>query len=113
MLTEIAKQHGYQEAFRTLQESRHDATASWVERLRENAMATFTELGFPSVKEEEWKYTNVAAIARTDFTPLISADDSRVKSAASRLSDLGYVEAQSSQLVFVNGILRRELSSLA
>ncbi|MBX3288969.1 MAG: Fe-S cluster assembly protein SufD [Acidobacteria bacterium] len=33
-------------------------------RLREEAFAVFTEKGFPSQKEEEWKYTNVAPVAK-------------------------------------------------
>jgi Fe-S cluster assembly protein SufD len=32
-------------------------------RLREDAFATFTQMGFPVVKSEDWKYTNVAPLA--------------------------------------------------
>ena len=31
-------------------------------RLREDAFAVFAEVGFPTVKSEDWKYTNVAAV---------------------------------------------------
>src|SRR6266581_7434214 len=37
--------------------------------LRRLAMARFTELGFPTTKHEEWKYTSVAPITRTPFEP--------------------------------------------
>lgn len=46
--------------------------------LRAEAFAVFSELGFPAVKSEDWKYTNVAPIAkeswatqafRPDFSP--------------------------------------------
>ena len=65
MVTEIvSRENSYQQAFRALQESRAATRRlSWLERLRENAMERFEELGFPSVKDEEWKYTNVAPIA--------------------------------------------------
>ena len=48
---------------------------AWLERLRESAMDRFEELGFPSVKDEEWKYTNVAPIAKLDFNPALASVD--------------------------------------
>ena len=36
-------------------------------RLRERAFALFTEAGFPSVKSEDWKYTNVAPISAREW----------------------------------------------
>src|SRR5438552_12948744 len=36
-------------------------------RLREEAFARFVGLGFPAVKSEDWKYTNVAAIAKEEW----------------------------------------------
>jgi Fe-S cluster assembly protein SufD len=112
MVTEIATQRNcYQEAFAALQAGQRNASASWLARVRENAMASFDELGFPSVKEEEWKYTNVAAIARTNFKPH-TATSAASSSEASELAIFGIVEAKDSQLVFVNGRLRNDLSRL-
>ncbi|MEP6743603.1 MAG: Fe-S cluster assembly protein SufD [bacterium] len=114
MITELTKKEMvYEEAFRTLQESRGVTSASWLERLRENAMERFLELGFPSVKEEEWKYTNVAAIARADFKPAVSPEATS-KPDAAELKQLNAVsEAQTSQMVFIDGALRNDLSSLS
>ena len=36
----------------------------WLVALRADAIARFAELGFPSTRLEEWKYTNVAEIAK-------------------------------------------------
>ena len=41
--------------------------ADWTRQLREEAFAAFAEMGFPSVKNEDWKYTNVAPIANADW----------------------------------------------
>jgi Fe-S cluster assembly protein SufD len=113
MITEIATPgNSYQEAFRALQESRRESRVSWLERLRENAMDSFQELGFPSVKNEEWKYTNVAPIARVDFKPSISAETVS-EADATQLASFGVAEAAESQLIFVNGKLRDDLSSLS
>jgi Fe-S cluster assembly protein SufD len=46
---------------------RHVGSEKWVEQLRENAFARFAELGFPTTRDEEWRFTNVAPIARTKF----------------------------------------------
>ncbi|MDQ2936333.1 MAG: Fe-S cluster assembly protein SufD [Acidobacteriota bacterium] len=113
MVTEIKKlENSYEEAFRALQENKQDSGVSWLAHLRENAMDRFAELGFPSVKEEEWKYTNVAPIARTAFNPVILAEAAGSESQAKALAGLGCVEAEHSQLVFVNGTPRIDLSSL-
>src|SRR5256885_12376351 len=70
MVTEIiTRENSYHEAFRALQESQPNSPGLWLKRLRESAMESFQELGFPSVKDEEWKYTNVAPIARIEFKP--------------------------------------------
>ncbi len=60
-------------------------------RLREVAFAAFAELGFPSVKSEDWKYTNVAAIAKenwtvTPFSPDLSPDGERSGELAGKFS---------------------------
>ncbi|HEX2641288.1 MAG TPA: SufD family Fe-S cluster assembly protein, partial [Pyrinomonadaceae bacterium] len=41
--------------------------ADWTRQLREEAFSAFAEMGFPSVKNEDWKYTNVAPIANADW----------------------------------------------
>jgi Fe-S cluster assembly protein SufD len=108
MVTELQKENLYATAFREMQPARE---GSWLDRLRQNAMERFAELGFPSVKDEEWKYTNVAAIARTNFQPAVPVTKATPPDA--ELKQLRAVpEARTSQLVFVDGILRNDLSSL-
>ncbi len=41
----------------------------WLQSLREAAFQRFAELGFPNTHNEEWRFTNVAPIARTKFAP--------------------------------------------
>jgi Fe-S cluster assembly protein SufD len=114
MVTEIARQeNSYREAFSKLQESEPGVDVSWLARLRENAMARFEELGFPTVKDEEWKYTNVAPIVRAGLVPLAPlAVKATSGQSTEEYASFGVAEAASSQLVFVNGRLRDDLSSL-
>ena len=113
MVTEIiTRENSYHEAFRALQESQPNSPGLWLKRLRESAMESFQELGFPSVKDEEWKYTNVAPIARIEFKPATLTGVEPSGFDAGELAAFGCSEAKDSQLVFVNGMLRRDLSSL-
>jgi len=41
--------------------------APWVRELREAAFERFAALGFPTTHNEDWRFTNVAPIARTNF----------------------------------------------
>ena len=111
MVTEIiTRENSYHEAFRALQESQPDTPGSWLKRLRAGAMELFLELGFPSAKDEEWKYTNVAPISRIDFKP--AREGAIIGSGDGELATFGFPEAKDSQLVFVNGLLRSDLSAL-
>jgi Fe-S cluster assembly protein SufD len=43
--------------------------ARWLQDLRDHAASRFVELGFPTVREEDWRFTNVAPIVATEFRP--------------------------------------------
>ncbi len=114
MKSQIIKQEGtYQAAFQLLQQRTAGVIPGWVERLRESAMDRFEQLGFPSVKEEEWKYTNVAPISRMSFAPVIAPDEAGGRLTAREIAGLGYAESEASQLIFRNGILQNHLTSIA
>ena len=40
---------------------------SWLRKLRQDAFARFSETGFPTTRDEDWRFTNPAAIAQTHF----------------------------------------------
>src|SRR5256885_750436 len=39
----------------------------WLTKLREQSMASFERLGFPTTKLEQWRFTSVAPIAERTF----------------------------------------------
>ena len=41
---------------------------TWLRELREHGIARFREVGFPSTRLEQWRFTNVEPIAETPFT---------------------------------------------
>jgi Fe-S cluster assembly protein SufD len=62
-MTAVAEQTGtWLESF-----TRQQPAAPWLQQLREAAFHRFAELGFPTTHDEEWRFTNVAPIARTNF----------------------------------------------
>jgi Fe-S cluster assembly protein SufD len=69
------------------------------------------EQGYPTSRDEGWKYTNVSALARTPFgpAPSLAMDDFPQVSAAAgyALGDDG-----AARLVFLNGRLQPDLSSV-
>lgn len=100
MVTELVKsENSYQTAFRSV-----SPTVPWLELVRSSAMDRFEQLGFPSVREEDWKYTNLAALAKESFVPAIQ------NSAVSDVSQFAYPETEGAHLVVVNGFLREDLS---
>ena len=42
---------------------------SWVSPLRRTGITRFAELGFPTLQHEDWRFTNVAPIAKLPFKP--------------------------------------------
>src|SRR5438105_8976133 len=106
----IEEKSSFREAFEDFAGKSRDGEPSWLARLREGAFERFEEAGFPVTDEEDWKYTNVAPIARQAFRPAALG--------VGATPDLGavepflYAEARRSRLVFVNGFFRPDLSSL-
>ncbi|HYK10959.1 MAG TPA: Fe-S cluster assembly protein SufD [Gemmatimonadales bacterium] len=41
--------------------------SSWITELREKGAARFAEVGFPTTKQEAWRFTDVRSIAETSF----------------------------------------------
>src|SRR5215204_619229 len=90
MTTEVTKQKS--SFWETLYSQQNEIAApSWAKRLRESAFDRFREVGFPSVKEEEWKYTNVAPLTKLDFPNVAPPEASAV--TAADVARLGCVEA--------------------
>jgi Fe-S cluster assembly protein SufD len=62
-MTAVAEQIGnWLEQF-----TRQEPAEPWLQKLRDSAFARFSELGFPTTRDEEWRFTNVAPIARAAF----------------------------------------------
>src|SRR5467141_350661 len=112
MVTQLAKESSYAAAFRDAMENAGHAEPLWLRQFRENAFGHFERVGFPTVDEEDWKYTNVAPIAKMNFVPA-QANFTAQLSEANGLASFISEETRHSRLVFVNGVFQKELSSFA
>ena len=79
-----------------------------VRSLRQSGRETFERLGFPKVSQEEWRNTNVAPIARTEFQPAAASAHGLTREKLKPFLMDGCID-----LVFVNGLLAEELSALS
>jgi len=80
----------------------------WLLNLRQAAAVRFAEVGFPTRRNEEWRFTNVSPIAETPFTLAAKADSEMTVDA---LNAYTYAGMGGTQLVFVNGHFQANLSS--
>ena len=83
--------------------------SSWVSQLRSAALSCFATLGFPTVRQEEWKYTNTAPLAKIPFALPALGSNGVTKD---RLGPIMLGDVACAQLVFVNGRYAPALSSL-
>jgi len=94
---------GLEEITQSLEDGK---TPQWFNQLRRQGLSQFTELGIPTVKDEEWKYTNLAALAKHTFK--VAEEQKPDK------PDLwkDYCHDGDINIVLVNGVFSKELSAL-
>ncbi len=99
----------YLESFEALGRRVAGREPAWLRQRRERGMQRFSELGAPTTRDEDWKYTSLSELRRSDFR--LAAPASRVISAG-EIKSLGFNEIEGCRLVFVNGRFMSGLSSL-
>jgi Fe-S cluster assembly protein SufD len=61
-------------AFDVFERSTAETSPHWLQAIRKAGISHFAELGFPTTKHEEWRYTNVSAIAKIPFRTRIESE---------------------------------------
>jgi Fe-S cluster assembly protein SufD len=79
----------------------------WIDEVRRSAIERFEKVGFPSIKEEAWRFTNVAPITKTAF----ALGEGRLTESARQVAHhYSFGIEAAAELVFVNGRYQPELS---
>ena len=100
----------YESTFAELEPRLKKADPAWLHELRRAGFDGFRALGFPSLREEDWRFTRTRPIAELDFHPATEAtrgvsDDIIV----ARTFD----DSHCHRLVFVNGFAAPSLSRVS
>jgi Fe-S cluster assembly protein SufD len=83
--------------------------ARWLERLRQSGLDRFRQSGFPSSREEDWRFLNLGPLVSRSFR-LAGTAPGRIR--AGDLAPYQFAVPGSPVLVFVNGRFAPALSSL-
>jgi len=87
-------------------EKRPTGGPRWLDDLRSRGAAKFAALGIPTVRDEDWRFTNVAPIGAVDFELA-----GPISGTAGRLAGAAYADAPI-RLVVVNGRFDTTLSRM-
>lgn len=107
MITATQAPEKYLEVFEQFNNRADVGQSRWLQSLRQEAFARFSETGFPTTHDEDWRFTNVAAVANTAFELAGIETVSR-----EQLDTFGALQFACC-LVFVNGLFSHELSNVA
>ncbi len=99
----------YQAAFTRFERDGGATAAPWLDELRRSAFEQFARAGFPTRKLEEWRFTDVSAIAATPFELATASHD---PAAIGHAQAFSFGAEASVELVFVNGYYKPQLSRL-
>lgn len=77
-------------------------------RVRKEALKNFSELSLPTLKDEEWRYTNISSLLKYNFT--LPSEDLKISDEL--VSKYLFGEMDSNILIFVNGKFSKENSKL-
>ena len=98
----------YLTQFDAFEKTLNGESKSPLHALRREAMDKFHAVGFPTSRNEEWRFTSVAPIAKVEFKPVLQFSPSGVtKADVDKFSfNTGH------RLVFINGHFASDLSSV-
>jgi Fe-S cluster assembly protein SufD len=101
----------YLSNFKSFEDKLNGQSDSFLHSIRKDAVKKLEELNFPTLKDEEWKYTNVSPILKQNFTPSLLVKQQNVTNEdieKKLFSGFDY-----HLMVFINGVFSQELSNIS
>ncbi len=83
---------------------------SWLQTVRRAGLERFAALGFPTLRDEDWRFTNLAPLTALPFQLAPAASDHAIGPGA--LAGLAFAHLPGDRLVFVDGRYAPELSAV-
>src|SRR3990172_11781626 len=110
-MPDVMEQHeSYVASFREREGILVERQPGWLMEMRREAIDSFANLGFPTVQDEEWRYTSVAPITRTPFQ---AARPGSIHCAVELIEASSWKEPVAARLVFINGHYSPQFSVLS
>ena len=109
MTQAIAEKDVHVSNFQEFERQRNGDVPRWLDERRRAGIERFSAVGFPTAKEEEWRFTNVNPIARTRFALATPRADER---AMERINAYTFGSDAVAELVFINGHFSPKFSRL-
>lgn len=100
----------YQSEFNAFEKGLNGDAGGAVHALRRKAIERFTSAGFPTTRDEDWRFTNTASLARMNF--VASDRDAAQRVTLDDVAQYLFPNAGGQRLVFVDGMFSAKLSSL-
>ena len=99
----------YQDRFTAFEQSLNGGSSAPAHQLRREALDRFVATGFPTMRDEDWKYTNLNRIAEATFVPAPVRD----VTAQADITAQAMAMPDAIILYFINGRFQPALSDLA
>ena len=96
--------------FSNFEQKLNGSKSSLLHSIRKQALEYFSKTGFPTMKNEDWRFTNINFINKYDFSFQFHPDDSNVTDAD--IEKFLIKDYNQNLLVFVNGFYSQRLSKL-
>ncbi|NKB75965.1 MAG: Fe-S cluster assembly protein SufD [Gammaproteobacteria bacterium] len=102
----------YTQQYHSLAENLPGNGVEWIKTYRNNRLSRFQEAGFPTTRDEDWRYTTVRPITNKKFTSIGDIQVDRYALISSKVAEHSVMDFDSYQLVFVDGVLMTDFSEL-
>ncbi len=96
----------YVKNFREFENSLNGTANKPIHKIRKAAIEKFSELNFPTLKDEEWRFTNISSLLKENFNPSLNRKNLSTKD----VEPFTFNKMSGSLLVFVNGHFEKDLS---
>ena len=94
--------------FETFEDNLNGEKTPGLHRIRKEALQNFSDLSLPTLKDEEWRYTNISPLLKYNFT--IPSEDLTISDEL--VNKYLFAEMNSNILIFINGKFSEENSKL-
>jgi len=98
----------YIKQYRLFEQSLNGVRHDSIHQIRRKAIEQFEKLGFPTTKHEEWRFTNISPLTRTQFTPAYQVEAQEI--SEEQFNKISIKRLNGIKLIFINGKYSEKLS---